>query len=134
MTQPEPRWVPRLVIEAVHLDQIREHGGLMGIRDENALESALARARQRWTYEPESDLARLATDHAFGICSSHPFRDGNKRISFLAAVVFLGLNGLDFIAPEDEVVETMLALASGKLDEEALAVWMRSRIQPRPGV
>ena len=134
MTQPEPRWVPRLVIEAVHLDQIREHGGLMGMRDENALESALARARQRWTYEPESDLARLAADYAFGICSSHPFRDGNKRISFLAAVIFLGLNRLDFIVPEDEVVETMLALASAKLDEEALAVWIRSRIQPRPGV
>ncbi len=133
MTQPEPRWVPRLVIESVHLDQIREHGGLMGIRDENALESALARARQRWTHEPESDLARLSADYAFGICSSHPFRDGNKRISFLAAVIFLGLNGFDFIAPEDEVVERMLALASGNLDEEALATWIRSRIQPRPG-
>ena len=134
MTQPEPRWVPRLVLEAVHLDQIREHGGLMGIRDENALESALARARQRWTYAPESDLARLAADYAFGICSSHPFRDGNKRISFLAAVIFLGINGLDFIAPEEEVVETMLALASGKLDEEAVAAWIRSRTQPRPDV
>ncbi len=134
MTQPEPRWVPRLVIEAVHLDQIREHGGLMGIRDENALESALARARQRWTYEPESDLARLAADYAFGICSSHPFRDGNKRLSFLAAVIFLGLNGLDLIAPEEEVVETMLAVASSKLDEEAIAAWIRSRTRPRPSV
>ena len=134
MTQPEPRWVPRLVIEAVHLDQIREHGGLMGIRDENALESGLARARQRWTYEPESDLARLAADYAFGICSSHPFRDGNKRLSFLAAVIFLGLNGLDLIAPEEEVVETMLAVASSKLDEEAIAAWIRSRTRPRPSV
>ena len=134
MTQPEPRWVPRLVIEAVHLDQIREHGGLMGIRDENALESALARARQGWIYKPESDLARLVADYAFGICTSHPFRDGNKRISFLAAVMFLGLNGLDLIAPEEEVVETIVAVASGKLDEEAIAAWIRSRIRPRPGV
>jgi death-on-curing protein len=134
VTKPEPRWVLRLVIEAVHLDQIREHGGLIGVRDENALESALARARQRWTYEPESDLARLAADYCFVICSSHPFRDGNKRISFLAAVIFLGLNGFDLIAPEDEVVERMLALASGKLDEEALATWIRSRTQPRPGI
>ncbi len=134
MTLPEPRWVPRLVIEAVHLDQIREHGGILGIRDEHALESALARARQRWTYERESDLARLAAEYAFGICSSHPFRDGNKRISFLAAVIFLGLNGFDFVAPEDEVVERTLALASGNLDEEAVAEWIRSRTQPRPGV
>ena len=106
----------------------------MGIRDENALESALARARQRWTYEPESDLARLAADYAFGICSSHPFVDGNKRISFLAAVIFLGLNGFDFSAPEEEVVETMLALASSKLDEEAIAPWIRSGTQLRPDV
>ena len=132
MTQPEPRWVPRLVIEAVHLDQIREHGGLIGIRDENALELALSRARQRWTYEPESDFARLAAGYAFGLCSSHPFRDGNKRIAFLATVIFLGLNGLDLIAREDDVVETMLALASGKLDEEAVAAWIRSRTKPRP--
>ena len=134
MTQPEPRWVPRLVIEAVHLDQVREHGGLLGIRDENALESALARGRQRWTYEPESDLSRLAADYVFGICTSHPFRDGNKRISFLAAVIFLGLNGFDLVAPGDEVVEKMRALASGKLDEEAIANWMRSRIEPRSGI
>ena len=131
MTQPEPRWVPRLVVEAVHLDQIREHGGLLGIRDENALESALARPRQRWRYEPDSDLAGLAASYVYGICTSHPFRDGNKRISFLAAVVFLELNGLDFVAPGDEVVETIMALASGKLDEESLAGWIRSRIRPR---
>ena len=133
MTRPEPRWVPRLVIEAVHLDQIREHGGLIGIRDESALEAALARPRQRWSYEPESDLPRLAADYAFGICAGHPLRDGNKRISFLAAVIFLGLNGFDLVASEDEVVEMMLALASGKLDDEAIAGWLRSRVEPRPG-
>ena len=132
MSPPEPRWVPRLVIEAVHVDQIREHGGLIGIPDENTLESALARAKQRWAYEPETDLARLAAAYAFGICSNHPFRDGNKRVAFLAAVIFLGLNGLDLIAPEKEVVEKMLTLASNEVDEEALAAWIRSRLQARP--
>jgi len=132
VSRAEPRWVPRLVIEAVHLDQIREHGGLIGIRDENALESALARARQRWTYEEGTDLPRLAADYAYGISSNHPFRDGNKRVAFLAAVIFLGLNGLDFDAPEDEVVEKMLSLASGELDEAALTEWLRSRVHPRP--
>jgi death-on-curing protein len=131
VSREEPRWVPRLVIEAVHVDQVREHGGLIGIRDENVLESALARARQRWTYEPEADLPRLAADYAFGIAQSHPFRDGNKRVAFIAAVTFLGLNGLDFVAPEEEVVERMLALASGDLDEDEVAEWIRSRVQPR---
>ena len=131
MSESEPRWVPRLVIEAVHVDQVREHGGLIGIRDENALESALARALQRWTHEPDTDLSRLAADYAFGIARNHPFRDGNKRVAFIAAVTFLGLNGLDFEAPEDEVVAKMLALAAGELDEEGAAEWIRSRIQTR---
>ena len=131
MSAAEPRWVPRLVVEAVHVDQVREHGGLIGIRDENALESALARARQRWAYEPDADLPRLAADYAFGICRNHPFRDGNKRTAFLTAVIFLGLNGLEFVALEHEVVETMLALAAGELDEEEIAVWFRSRTRPR---
>ena len=134
MTPHEPRWVPRLVIEAVHLDQLREHGGLLGVRDENALESALARARQRWVYEPESDLPRLAADYVFGICTNHPFRDGNKRISFLAAAIFMSLNGFDLVADDSEVVEMMLALASGKLDEEAIANWLRSRALPRADI
>jgi death-on-curing protein len=131
VTAAEPRWVPRLVVEAVHVDQVREHGGLLGVRDENVLESALARARQRWSYEPEADLPRLAADYAFGICRSHSFRDGNKRAAFLTAVIFLGLNGLDFVAPEDEVVEKMLALAAGELGEEEIAMWFRSHTRPR---
>ncbi|MDE2805898.1 MAG: type II toxin-antitoxin system death-on-curing family toxin [Gemmatimonadota bacterium] len=134
MTRQEARWVPRLVIEAVHLDQVREHGGLIGMRDENAIESGLARARQRWTLAPDSDLSRLAAGYVFGICTGHPFRDGNKRISFLAAVIFLGLNGFDLVAPDEEVVEKMMAIASGKLAEEAIADWIRSRIEPRSGV
>lgn len=134
MTRQEPRWVPRLVIEAVHLDQVREHGGLIGIRDVNALESGLARAKRRWTHDPDSDLSRLAAGYVFGICTGHPFRDGNKRISFLAAVIFLGLNGFDLVAPDEEVVEKMTAIASGELAEEAIADWIRSRIEPRAGV
>jgi len=134
VTRQEPRWVPRLVIEAVHLDQVREHGGLIGIRDENALESGLARARQRWTFDPDSDLSRLAAGYVFGICTGHPFRDANKRISFLAAVIFLGLNGFDLVAPDEEVVEKMMAIESGEFAEEAIADWIRSRIKPREAV
>jgi death-on-curing protein len=120
------------VIEAVHLDQVREHGGLLGIRDEAALESALARPQQKWYYGDSPDIVQLAAAYAFGLSSNHPFRDGNKRIAFLAALIFLGLNGFSFDAPEDEIVETMLALASGDLTEEALADWIRSRSQPPP--
>jgi death on curing protein len=122
------RWVPRLVIDAAHLDQLREHGGLPGIRDEGALEAARARPQQRAHYEPDSDLATLAAAYAFGLATAHPFNDGNKRTAFLAAMIFLGLNGKDLDATEAEVVHVMTALAAGSLSEVALATWMRPRL------
>lgn len=123
-----PRWVPRLVLEAVHLDQLREHGGLPGIRDENALEAALARAQQKHHYDPASDLATLAAAYAYGLATAHPFNDGNKRTAFLAAMIFLGLNGKDLEATEEEVVKVVTALAAGSLTEPALAKWIRDRL------
>lgn len=122
------RWVPRLVLDAVHLDQLREHGGLPGIRDENALEAALARPQQKQHYGSDSDLATLAAAYAFGLSRAHAYNDGNKRIAFLAAVIFLGLNGKDLDATEAEVVQVMTALAVGSLSEAAMATWMRERI------
>jgi death-on-curing protein len=132
VSRKEPRWVPRLVVEAIHVDQVREHGGLIGLGDESGLESALARARHRWTYEPDVDLARLAADYAFGISVNHPFRDGNKRVAFVTALTFLGLNGLDFEATNEDVVATMTSLAAGKLGEDELAEWIRTRTKKRP--
>ncbi len=130
MTRPraEPRWVDRLVVEAVHFDLVREHGGMPGLRDEHGLESALARPRQRHAYEPEADLAELAAAYGFALAANHPFNDGNKRIAFVIMAVFLGLNGHEIRAPEAEVVSAMLALAAGELEEEGLASWLRSRM------
>jgi len=126
----EPRWVSRIVLDAVHLDQLREHGGLPGVRDENALESALARARNKWEYSEDLDIADLAAAYGFGISSSHPYRDGNKRIAFLAMVIFLGLNGKQLETTETDVVTTILGLADNKLSEKKLAQWVRDRIEP----
>jgi death-on-curing protein len=122
----EPRWLSRLVVDAVHNDQLREHGGLPGVRDENALEAGLARPQQRWHYAPDSDLEALAAAYAFGLVRNHPYHDGNKRVGFLAMVTFLGINGLEFDAPEQEVVAKMLMLADGSLSEQQLADWIRA--------
>ena len=126
----EPVWVPRVALDAIHLDQLREHGGLHGIRDENALESALARARNKWAYESVEDPAVLAAAYGYGLATSHPYRDGNKRIAVLAMLVFLGLNGWELEAPEDEVVATMLAVADRRCTEEELATWLRMHLVP----
>jgi death-on-curing protein len=114
-------------VEAVQLDLIREHGGMPGLRDEHALEAALARPLQRLAYQPEADLADLSAAYGHGLAHGHPFHDGNKRIAFVTMAVFLELNGVEFEADEAEVVTVMLGLAAGELSEEHLAAWVRSR-------
>lgn len=127
----EPGWLSRIVVDAIHHDQLREHGGLPGVRDENVLESALARRRQKWHHAKGLDLPALAAAYAFGLVRNHPYRDGNKRTGFLAMVTFLGVNGCDFRAAEAEVVSEILALADGRVSEEALADWIRQHSSKR---
>lgn len=122
----EPRWLSRVVVDAVHNDQLREHGGLAGIRDENVLESALARPQQKWHYADGADLATLAAAYGFGLVKNHPYRDGNKRIGLLAIATFLGINGYELHATDDEVVAEILALADGRVSEAQLTDWIRA--------
>ena len=127
----EPRWLSRVVVDAVHNDQLREHGGLTGIRDENALESALARPQQRSHYADGADIAMLAAAYGFGLVKNHPYRDGNKRIGFLAIVTFLGINGYELQATDSEVVAEFVSLADGRVSEEQLALWIRAHTAKR---
>jgi len=120
-----------VVVDAVHIDQIREHGGLPGVRDENALESALARPRQKWAYANERDLATLAAAYGFGLVTNHPFRDGNKRMGFLAIATFLGINGHELDVTDADVVTHMIGLAAGTAGEEDLAAWVRAHVKRR---
>ena len=129
---PEPRWIERLVVDAIHTDMLATHGGLAGPASDELLEAALARLRQRWSYEAGADIPALAAAYAYGIAQNHPYADGNKRVAFVAMAVFLGLNGLDLIAEEPDVVSTMIALASGNLEEAELAEWIRRHVWERP--
>ena len=123
-----PRWLSRVVVDAIHSDQLREHGGLPGVRDENVLESALARPRQKWQYDKATDVPGLAAAYGFGFLKNHPYRDGNKRIGFLAMVTFLGINGCKLEATDADVVTAILSLADGRLSEDALAEWIRRHV------
>lgn len=127
----EPRWLPPVYVLAIHADQVQAHGGSLGLRDRGLLESALERPKNRFLYEPDSDLASLAAAYGFGLAQNHPSVDGNKRVAFQAMYLFLGLNGFHIEAPEEEVVLLILSLASGRLDEAALADWLRNHITPR---
>jgi len=124
----EPVWLDRLTVDAIHFDQLLEHGGHHGVRDEGALESALNRARNRRLYEHGADLAALAAlaaAYGFGLTSNHPYADGNKRVALLAMYVFLAVNGRRLVAPEVEAALVVLDVERGRLGEAALATWLR---------
>lgn len=123
-------WIQRAVILAAHDEQLAEHGGPSGIRDENMLESALARPQNLAAYG-KPDLALLAAAYAFGIARNHPFVDGNKRTAFVAMVLFLALNKKSFTAAPADCVITMLRLAAGEISEADLASWIRDHLAPR---
>ena len=123
-----PRRVPRPVVLAIHADQVRQHGGALGLRDEGLLDSALDVPVNRWSYEPDSDEAALAAAYGFGLGRNHAFVDGNKRVAFQVMYVFLGLNGQRVEAAETEVVTLMMGVADGSVDEAALAAWLREHV------
>lgn len=121
----EPRWLTREIVLVIHASQLAEHGGAQGLRDEGALESALARPRQKEHYDA-GDIAAYAAAYAFGLCSNHPFLDGNKRVALAALDVFLRLNGRMLNATEVNAATMILDLAAGRVDEPTLATWIRA--------
>lgn len=125
----EPIWIDARDALAFHTVLIEAFGGSDGTRDESLLESALARARHRFAYETQ-DRCELAATYAHGIAKNHPFLDGNKRTAFATARVFLGVNGLDLRAPEEEVVVMTLAIATGDADIAMYAAWLRKHCTP----
>jgi len=117
------------MLGTIHDAQLREHGGAPGIRDEGLLESALAGPRHKFAYAKRPDLATYAAAYTCGLAKNHGFVDGNKRSAFMAAYVFLGLNGHDLEAAEPDLVATMEQVAGGQLSEARLARWIRERVR-----
>ena len=112
----------------MHSRQLRRFGGAPGLRDEGILRSALERPVNKWQYEQadgQLDLAVLAAAYAFGLAKNHAFVDGNKRIAFMAMVVFLRKNGVHFAPDQAQSTKIILALAAGEVSEESLTRWIR---------
>ena len=128
----ESIWLTKSIVEAIHISQIREHGGQYGIRDISLLESAIARPMNRWAYEQEAGIVILAAASGYGLAKNHCFIDGNKRVAFMAMYTFLGLNGFEIDAKEPEVVDLMLGVADSSISEEQLIYWLRMHVVPSP--
>jgi death-on-curing protein len=127
----EPVWILRQALLLKHAESLRLFGGAEGIRDEGALDSALMRPVNAWSYGGEARVAALAAGYAFGLAKNHPFIDGNKRAAFIAYVTFLKANGFDLRAAQPEAYRTMMALAAGEITEAAFADWVEPLLTPR---
>ena len=120
-----PRWVLREAVLALQERLLAEFGGRSGLRDEGLLDSALARPQHLLAYGKPTRF-ELAAAYAWGLVRNHPFVDGNKRIAFTTAVLFLELNGYRFTASEAEATLKTLALAAHDLDEAGCAAWLQA--------
>ncbi len=125
------KWLTREAVELVHQQQLKEHGSLPGLKDENALEAALARPQHKAAYG-EDDLFVLAAAYLYGIVRNHPFSDGNKRTGFLAAFMFLYINGHLIQADQAQVIEFVLGVAAGEIDEDGATRFLRDFTVPLP--
>jgi len=124
------RWIDRRLLVLLHDESLAMHGGASGLRDAGLLDSALARPLNLVAYG-DPDLAELAASYAFGLAQNHPFVDGNKRAAFLAAGLFLGLNGYRLTASQAEATVAVFGLASSEIDEPTFAAWLRGRVRAR---
>ena len=125
MKKAEPLWILERVVLAAHDRLLAAHGGAEGLRDTGLVESALARARQHYTYSAP-DIVELAALYTAGIVRNHPFIDGNKRTGFAIGIAFLELNGLVFRGTEEDATRAVRTLAAGELDEAGYAEWLRA--------
>lgn len=121
------RWIGINSVFAIHDEQLAEFGGLDGVRDVGAIESALARPQHLAAYG-DPDISDLAAAIAFGIAKNHGFSDGAKRTAFVVSAVFALKNGYEITAPEDEVVVVMNDVAGGVMSEAQLAAWFRDHL------
>ena len=126
MTAPW-RWITTALVYAIHDRQLAEHGGPEGVRDQGAVESALARPRNLAAYGTP-DAPALAAAYAYGLARNHGFVDGNKRTAWIIARLFLADNGCRMSFDKVEAVRAMEGLAAGTITEEELAAWFRARI------
>lgn len=110
---------------ALHSALIQEFGGSDGVRDEGLLESALAAPFQTFGGEPVyPSLQAKAAQLGFGLVCNHPFVDGNKRVGAHVMLVFLAVNGIDLRYEQQELIDIILSVASGKTDRHGLLQWI----------
>lgn len=119
------------VLRNVQSRLIERYGGLPGVRDDGALESAIARPRNLFAYGQADSVAALGAALAWAPVRNHPFMDGNKRAAFAALTMFLELNGHRLVCSEVEETAMVLRAAASEISEEEWTEWVVRSIAPK---
>jgi len=121
------RFLSESIVLAIHDDLIRLYGGIYGVRDASALDSALHMPQAQFSGQfLHSTIFHMAAAYGFHLCQNHPFLDGNKRAAGMVMFTFLQLNGLEPTATEIDYYQAMMAVASGRMSKEQLADWLQA--------
>jgi death-on-curing protein len=125
----EPRWLSRATVDRLQERLRQQHGGNPGVLSDHLIESALARPRHQFAYAG-ADLVQCAAAYLYGLAKNHGYADANKRVAYLAAVTFLRLNGVRIVADATEILTLMVDVATGRVHEEHVALWLRAHQDP----
>ncbi len=127
----EPVWIETRDVLELHDRLLALDGGATGLRDNGLLQSALARPRQLYAYADNPNLIDMAAAYTAGILRNHPFFDGNKRTGFVVGILFLELNGYNFIATEEAATQAVIELAAGTFDEAGYSAFLRANSEAK---
>ena len=111
---------------AIHHDQIKRYGGSHGVRDLNLLISAIARPQASFSgSDLYSDIFSKTAALIHSPILNHPFVDGNKRTSLVAAARFLYINNFQLKISKKELIDLTLKIDSKEMDLEQVSSWLK---------
>ena len=118
-------------IDEILKDQLARYGGECGIRDAGLVESAVAAPRAQFGGELlHAGPITQAGAYLYHLCSNHSFLDGNKRVAFASALVFLHLQGIEVYDRNDQLYELTMAIARSEIDKEKATRWLATLCKP----
>ncbi len=120
----EPRWLTRQIVDLIHLGQLQDPGGNVGVLNEGSIESAIARARNRYACG-QASLFECAAAYLFELAKNHGYQDANRRTAYMTCITFLYLDGWRVQAPDDEKIALMLDVATDVRSESDIASWLQ---------
>ncbi len=118
------------VLRNVHGRLIEQYGGISGVRDDKALESAMGRPRNLEAYAGINPVPHLGAALAWSLLRNHPFSDGTKRSAFAALLMFLELNGYTLTCSEVEETAMVLRAAASEISEDEWKAWVARTARP----